>query len=200
MPFDATSDGGSGGGGGPSLTGKLLIAMPSMNDPRFRRTVIYICAHSPDGALGLIINKHAGQISFPDLLEQLDMKCAPGTEHIRIQLGGPVETGRGFILHTDDYFLDGVTLPVREHVGLTTSLDILRDMAQGRGPQKALVALGYSGWGPGQLEYEIRANAWLPCDADSDLIFSASLDTKWDAALARLGINPGNLSGDSGRA
>jgi putative transcriptional regulator len=199
MPFDATP-GGGGGGGGPSLAGKLLIAMPNMNDPRFRRTVIYMCAHSPDGALGLIINKHAGQISFPDLLEQLDMKCAPGTEHIRVQLGGPVETGRGFILHTDDYFLKGVTLPVKEHVGLTTSLDILRDMAEGRGPQKVLVALGYSGWGPGQLEYEIQANAWLHCDADTDLIFSTSLETKWDAALARLGINPGNLSGESGRA
>ncbi|MEQ1890132.1 MAG: YqgE/AlgH family protein [Alphaproteobacteria bacterium] len=199
MPFDATPDGG-GGRGGPSLAGKLLIAMPNMGDPRFRRTVIYMCAHSPDGALGLIINKHAGQISFPDLLEQLDMQCAPGTEHIRIQLGGPVETGRGFILHTDDYFLPGVTMPVREHVGLTTSLDILRDMAGGKGPQKVLVALGYSGWGPGQLEYEIQANAWLHCNADADLIFSASLETKWDAALARLGINPGNLSGASGHA
>ena len=198
MPFDATP--GGGGGSGPSLAGKLLIAMPSMNDPRFRRSVIYMCGHSPDGALGLIINKHAGQISFPDLLEQLDMKCAPGTGHIRVQLGGPVETGRGFILHTDDYFLDGVTLLVKEHVGLTTSQDILRDMAEGRGPKKVLVALGYSGWGPGQLEYEIRANAWLHCDADTDLIFSTSLDTKWDAALARLGINPGNLSGESGRA
>jgi len=196
MPFDVTP----GGGGGPSLAGKLLIAMPNMGDLRFRRTVIYMCAHSPDGALGLIINKHAGQISFPDLLEQLDMKCAPGTEHIRIQLGGPVETGRGFILHTDDYFLKGVTMPVREHVGLTTSMDILRDMAEGRGPQKVLVALGYSGWGPGQLEYEIQGNAWLHCNADTDLIFSASLEGKWDAALAKLGINPGNLSGTSGRA
>ncbi len=197
MPFDATP---GGGGGGPSLAGKLLIAMPNMGDLRFRRTVIYMCAHSPDGALGLIINKHAGQISFPDLLEQLDMKCAPGTEHIRIQLGGPVETGRGFILHTDDYFLKGVTMPVREHVGLTTSMDILRDMAEGRGPQKVLVALGYSGWGPGQLEYEIQGNAWLHCNADTDLIFSTSLEGKWDAALAKLGINPGNLSGTSGRA
>jgi len=196
MPFDATP----GGGGGPSLAGKLLIAMPNMGDLRFKRTVIYLCAHSPDGALGLIINKHAGQISFPDLLEQLDMKCAPGTEHIRIQLGGPVETGRGFILHTDDYFLKGVTMPVREHVGLTTSMDILRDMAEGRGPQKVLVALGYSGWGPGQLEYEIQGNAWLHCNADTDLVFSTSLEGKWDAALAKLGINPGNLSGTSGRA
>jgi len=132
MPFDATP-GGGGGWGGPSLAGKLLIAMPNMGDPRFKRTVIYMCAHSPNGALGLIINKHAGQISFPDLLEQLDMKCAPGTEHIRVQLGGPVETGRGFILHTDDYFLKGVTLAVKEHVGLTTSLDILRDMAGATG-------------------------------------------------------------------
>ena len=196
MPFDATP----GGGGGPSLAGKLLIAMPNMGDPRFKRTVIYLCAHSPDGALGLIINKHAGQISFPDLLEQLDMKCTPGTEHIRIQLGGPVETGRGFILHSDDYFLKGVTMPVREHVGLTTSMDILRDMAEGRGPQKVLVALGYSGWGPGQLEHEIQANAWLYCDADNDIIFSADMETKWARALARLGINPANLSGEGGRA
>lgn len=199
MPFDATP-GRGGGWSGPSLAGKMLIAMPSMGDPRFHRTVIFMCVHSPDGALGLIVNKHAGQISFPDLLEQLDMKCKPGTEHIRIQLGGPVETGRGFILHTDDYFLKGITMPVKEHVGLTTSLDILRDMAEGRGPQKVLVALGYSGWGPGQLEHEIQANAWLYCDADNDVIFSADMETKWARALARLGINPANLSGDAGRA
>ncbi len=199
MPFDATP-GGGGGWSGPSLTGKMLIAMPSMGDPRFRRTVIYMCAHSPDGALGLIVNKHAGQISFPDLLEQLDMKCQPGTEHIRVQLGGPVETGRGFILHTDDYTLKNVTMPVRDHVGLTTSVDILRDMAEGRGPVRALVALGYSGWGPGQLEYEIRSNAWLHCDADLELIFSPGLEKKWATALAKIGIDPASLSGESGRA
>lgn len=200
MPFDATPGGGGGGWSGPSLTGKMLIAMPVMGDPRFQRTLIYMCAHSPDGALGLIVNKHAGQISFSDLLEQLDMKCGPEAGQIRVQLGGPVETGRGFILHTDDYRLENVTMPVRDHIGLTTSIDILRDMADGKGPRRAMVALGYSGWGPGQLEYEIRANAWLHCNADPDLIFSNDMETKWPRALALLGLDPGKLSGSAGHA
>lgn len=199
MPFDATPGGGS-GWSGQSLEGKLLIAMPSMGDPRFKRTVIFMCAHTPDGALGLIINKHAGQISFPDLLAQLDMKCAPGAEDIRVQLGGPVETARGFILHTDDYFLKDLTLRIKNQVGLTSSLDILRDMSVGKGPQRCLVALGYSGWGPGQLEHEIRANAWLHSNADQELIFSPDMDAKWLLALAKLGIDPANLSGGAGHA
>lgn len=198
MPFDATSGRGRGFGG--SLEGELLIAMPAMGDPRFARTVIFVCAHSPDGALGLIINKHAGEIFFPQLLAQLDMKCAPGTEHIRVQLGGPVETERGFVLHTDDYLLKDVTLPIANHVGLTTSLDILRDIAQGRGPRRCVVALGYSGWGPGQLEFEMQANAWLHCNADHELIFSPDLADKWPRALAKLGIDPANLSRDAGHA
>jgi len=198
MPFDTTPQRRRGFGG--SLEGEMLIAMPNMGDARFRRTLIYMCAHSPDGALGLIVNKHAGEIFFPDLLAQLDMKCAPGTEHIRVRLGGPVETERGFVLHTDDYLLDGVTMPILNHVGLTTSLDILRDIAEGKGPEKCAVALGYSGWGPGQLEFEIQANAWLHCEADLDLIFSPDLEAKWPRALAKLGIDPGNLSGAAGHA
>lgn len=198
MPFDATP--GGGGWSGHSLEGKLLIAMPSMGDPRFHHAVIFMCAHTPAGALGLIVNKHAGQISFPDMLAQFDMKCAPESGHIRVQLGGPVETGRGFILHSDDYFLKDATMRIKNRVGLTTSLEILRDMSQGRGPQQCLVALGYSGWGPGQLEYEIKANAWLHCNADRELIFSADVETKWHHALAKLGIDPANLSGDAGHA
>ena len=131
-----------------------------MRDPRFTRTVIYMCAHTTDGAMGLVINRLVGSLSFPDLLQQLGIPTSPASEHIRIRNGGPVETGRGFVLHTADY-RDDATLDVGDTVGLTATLDILRDIAAGQGPQRSLLALGYAGWGPGQLDAEIQANAWL---------------------------------------
>jgi putative transcriptional regulator len=189
------------------LDGQLLIAMPTMGDPRFARSVIYMCAHSPEGAMGIIINHHAPNISFTELLAQLNI--VPPEDRIRlpsplhamaVHLGGPVETGRGFVLHSADYFKAESTLPIDESVCLTATIDILRDIAKGTGPDKALLALGYAGWAPGQLESEIHANGWLNCPADSDLIFDAEVDRKYSRALNRIGIDPFRLVSDSGHA
>lgn len=180
------------------LTGKLLIAMPQMHDPRFARTVVYICAHTKDGAMGLVVNRQIESLTFPDLLTQLKIEAAsPGAE-IRVMFGGPVETGRGFVLHSSDYKQDS-TLEIG-HVGLTATLDILRDLAQGTGPRRSLLALGYAGWGPGQLDTEIQDNGWLIAPADENIIFGHDLDAKWDAALAGLGVSAGLLSGQAGHA
>jgi len=181
------------------ITGQLLVAMPSMRDPRFTRTVIYMCAHTTDGAMGLVINRLVGSLSFPDLLQQLGIPTSPSSEHIRIRNGGPVETGRGFVLHSSDY-VDDATLRVGDAVGLTATLDILRDIASGQGPRRSLLALGYAGWGPGQLDAEIQANGWLLVAADPALVFDAEDDDKWQRALAKLGVSPEMLSGDSGHA
>jgi putative transcriptional regulator len=189
------------------LDGQLLIAMPAMGDPRFARSVIYMCAHSPEGAMGIIINQRAPNISFTELLAQLNI--VPPEDRIRVpsplhamavHLGGPVETGRGFVLHSADYFKAESTLPIDESVCLTATIDILRDIAKGTGPDKALLALGYAGWAPGQLESEIHANGWLNCPADPDLIFDAEVDRKYTRALGRLGIDPLRLVSDSGHA
>jgi putative transcriptional regulator len=189
------------------LDGQLLIAMPAMGDPRFARSVIYMCAHSPEGAMGIIINQRAPNISFTELLSQLNI--VPAEDRIRVasplhamavHLGGPVETGRGFVLHSADYFKAESTLPIDESVCLTATIDILRDIAKGTGPDKALLALGYAGWAPGQLESEIHANGWLNCPADSDLIFDAEVDRKYTRALNRIGIDPLRLVSDSGHA
>src|SRR4051812_24750945 len=139
------------------LTGQLLVAMPAMRDPRFTRTVIYICAHTADGALGLVVNRLVGSITFPDLLAQLGIDSKGRGEEIRVHFGGPVETGRGFVLPPADS-LDNGTLKVSSSIALTASLDILRDIAGGGGPRQSLLALGYAGWGPGQLDAEIQAN------------------------------------------
>ncbi|MFM2128464.1 MAG: hypothetical protein RL477_10 [Pseudomonadota bacterium] len=180
------------------LTGKLLVAMPQMQDPRFARTVVYICAHTRDGAMGLVLNRQIESITFPDLLKQLKIEApAPGAE-IRVMFGGPVETGRGFVLHSPDYKQDS-TLMVGV-VGLTATLDILRDMARGEGPRRSLLALGYAGWGPGQLDNEIQDNGWLVAPADEALIFGHDLTAKWDGALAKLGVSAALLSGQAGHA
>ena len=181
------------------ITGQLLVAMPSMRDPRFTRTVIYICAHTSDGAMGLVINRLVGSLSFPDLLEQLGIPTSPASQHIRIRNGGPVETGRGFVLHSSDY-LEDATLRVGEQVGLTATLDILRDIASGQGPKRSLLALGYAGWGPGQLDAEIQANGWLTVPADAALVFDEDLEGKWDRAIGKLGISHAMLSGEAGHA
>jgi putative transcriptional regulator len=185
---------------GESLEGRLLIAMPGMGDPRFDRTLIYLCAHSEDGAMGLVVNKTADNLTFDELLAQLKIPLAPNLNTIRVHYGGPVEMGRGFVLHSTDYFAAESTLPIDERIGLTETLDVLRAIAAGTGPRLAMLALGYSGWGPGQLEREIQTNGWLNCAADEQLIFDPDLDSKYGQALARIGIDPGMLSSDAGHA
>lgn len=183
----------------PSLAGQMLIAMPGIGDPRFERAVVYLCGHSVDGAMGLIVNKPVDNITFPELLEQLGID-AELPRQIRILFGGPVETGRGFVLHSADYHVTGSTLQVTEDVGLTATVEILEEIAEGEGPKQSLLALGYAGWAPGQLEEEILANGWLQCPPEADLLFGSADETKWERALATLGIDPAQLSGDAGRA
>jgi putative transcriptional regulator len=180
-------------------TGHLLVAMPQMEDPRFERSVIYLCAHNAEGAMGLVVNRLFDAITFPDLLEQLNIETGPKTEQIRVHFGGPVESGRGFVLHTDDYVRDG-TLKVRSGFALTATVDILKAIAVGEGPRRSLLALGYSGWGPGQLEPEIAANGWLVVPADPTIVFDPELDDKWQRALAATGVSVASLSGFAGRA
>ncbi len=181
------------------LTGQLLIAMPNMRDPRFARSVIYVCAHNADGAMGLVVNRLVGSVTFPDLLEQLNIEGGTACEEIRVHFGGPVESGRGFVLHSGDYRHDS-TLQVDEEMALTATVDILTDIAQGRGPRCSLLALGYAGWGPGQLDSEFQANGWLSVAADETLIFDDDLDSKWERAIGKLGIDVSLLSGDAGHA
>lgn len=180
-------------------TGHLLAAMPQMEDPRFERSVIYLCAHNAEGAMGLVVNRLFDAITFPDLLEQLSIETGPKTEQIRVHFGGPVESGRGFVLHSDDYVRDG-TLKVRTGFALTATVDILKAIAVGEGPRRSLLALGYSGWGPGQLESEIAANGWLVVPADPTIVFDQELEDKWQRALAATGVSVASLSGVSGRA
>ena len=180
-------------------TGHLLVAMPQMEDPRFERSVIYLCAHNAEGAMGLVVNRLFDAITFPDLLEQLNIETGPKTEQIRVHFGGPVESGRGFVLHSDDYVRDG-TLKVRSGFALTATVDILKAIAVGEGPRRSLLALGYSGWGPGQLESEIAANGWLVVPADPTIVFDPELEDKWQRALAATGVSIASLSGFAGRA
>jgi len=181
------------------FTGHLLAAMPQMEDPRFERSVIYLCAHNAEGAMGLVVNRLFDAITFPDLLEQLSIETGPKTEQIRVHFGGPVESGRGFVLHSDDYVRDG-TLKVRSGFALTATVDILKAIAVGEGPRRSLLALGYSGWGPGQLESEIAANGWLVVPANPTIVFDHDLEDKWQQALAATGVSVASLSGFAGRA
>jgi putative transcriptional regulator len=181
------------------LTGQLLVAMPQMRDPRFARSVIYMCAHSADGAMGLVVNRRVGSITFDDLLKQLNIGPNKRSDEIRVHFGGPVEQGRGFVLHSSDYLQSG-SLRVDEQVALTATLDILKEMAAGGGPRKSLLALGYAGWGPGQLDAEIQANGWLSVSSDEALVFDADLDNKWERAIGKIGIDFSMLSGDAGHA
>jgi len=183
-----------------SLEGKLLIAMPGMGDPRFDRSVIFMCAHSEEGALGLIVNKPAPEVKFLALLDQLGIETGGAKRDIRVHFGGPVENGRGFVLHSGDYLSNSSTLQVTDGFGMTATLDVLEEIANGSGPASALLALGYSGWGPGQLEDEILQNGWLTCDAAPEIVFGADDGAKWSAALGTLGVDPIMLSGSAGRA
>ncbi len=181
------------------LTGQLLVAMPGIGDQRFDKTVIYLCAHSEEGAMGLVINQEIDSLTFPDLLEQLGIDPDPTSVQIQVQFGGPVESGRGFVLHSPDYVQDG-TLVVDNSIALTATVDILRAIVDGEGPQKTLLALGYAGWGPGQLDTEIRSNGWLHVPADNDLVFGVDLDSKWERAMTKIGIDPRMLSDVAGHA
>lgn len=181
------------------LEGQMLIAMPGMEDPRFKRALIYICAHSRHGAMGLVVNKAMTNITFPDLLEQLGVEGdAPPTD-IEVFFGGPVEQSRGFVLHTADYAQES-SLVVNDEYTLSASLDVLKAIADGRGPKKCLMALGYSGWAPGQLETELQANGWLHVPADQDLVFGIDCESKWIDAVTKLGVDISLLSAESGHA
>jgi len=185
----------------PNLTGQLLIAMPDLGDPRFYGSVVFLCAHSPDGAMGLILNKPMPDVRFADMLDQLGIARGDATPELPVCYGGPVEMRRGFVLHSADYTGAGTDrLEIDERFSMTATLDILRDIAGGFGPAHAFMALGYAGWGPGQLEAEIGQNSWLTTAARPDLVFGPEMEGKWAAALATLGISPLTLSSQSGRA
>jgi putative transcriptional regulator len=189
------------------LDGQLLIAMPVMGDPRFERSVIYMCAHSAEGAMGIMVNRPVGSIDFPELLVQLNIinkdeqiKLPETAETMQVLRGGPVETGRGFVLHSSDFYIDNATLRIDDGICLTATVDILKAIANGSGPKHAILALGYAGWRAGQLEAEIQGNGWLHCDADPDLVFGEDVDDKYTRALRKIGIDPGMLSNEAGHA
>ncbi len=181
------------------LAGQMLIAMPQMRDARFSRSVVYLCAHTDEGAMGLVINRMFNGLSFPDLLEQLNISPTPLCDPVKIHFGGPVEAGRGFVLHSTDYVQE-TTLVVNDDVGLTATIDVLKAIANGDGPSRSLLALGYAGWGAGQLDNEMRDNAWLSVEPDDDLLFGAAHDTKWERAIAKIGVDFSMLSGEAGHA
>ncbi len=183
-----------------NLSGKLLIAMPGMGDPRFQHSVIFVCAHTEDGAMGLIVNKPADDLKFGQLLDQLKIRRSDKAQDIRIHFGGPVEHARGFVLHGTDYDGEGSTLRVDHHFAMTATVDVLQALANGEGPGQSILALGYAGWGPQQLEREILANGWLTCDASEHLVFELGDTAKWEAALQSIGVNPLSLSASAGRA
>jgi len=189
------------------LDGRLLIAMPVMDDERFARSVIYLCAHSSEGAMGIVVNRAAGSIDFPELLVQLNIidkgrqiRLPDAAENLKVLKGGPVETGRGFVLHSSDFFIKDATLPIDDGICLTATLDILKAIAGGTGPKQAILALGYAGWAPGQLENEIQHNGWLHCDADAELIFGRNVEDKYKRALDKIGIDIAMLSNEAGHA
>ncbi|MGN6468034.1 MAG: YqgE/AlgH family protein [Rhizobiaceae bacterium] len=187
------------------LEDQFLVAMPGMTDERFARSVVYICAHGEDGALGLIINQKQ-EMRFPDLLVQLGIvqekeaiHLPEATRELVVRHGGPVDRSRGFVLHSGDFVVES-SMPVSDTVCLTATIDILRAMSAGRGPQHALMALGYSGWGAGQLEHEISQNGWLTCPADPEVLFADDIDSIYDRILASIGVDVTHLSSVAGHA
>ncbi|OLP54589.1 hypothetical protein BJF92_03260 [Rhizobium rhizosphaerae] len=187
------------------LDGQFLIAMPGMLDSNFARTVVFICAHSSDGAMGFVLNR-SQQLTFPEVLLHLDIinsdqaiRLPDSTRDFQIQTGGPVETGRGFVLHSDDYLSES-SIPINDEICMTATLDIIRAISRGKGPTKAMLMLGYVGWGPGQLENEIAANDWLTSPPNEELIFDRTLVDKYDRALALMGVAPAMLSPTAGHA
>ena len=184
---------------GTHLTGQLLIAMPAMSGPHFAQSVIYVCAHTEEGAMGIVLNRPLASPSFDDLLEQLGVAPVPPVRRISLCKGGPVDNARGFVLHTADWTGDG-SLVVDDRVALTASLDVLKAIADGGGPREGLLALGYAGWGPGQLDEEIGQNAWLSAPASLELVFDGEHQTKWRRAMGILKVDPLLLSASAGHA
>lgn len=182
------------------LEGKLLIAMPGMPDPRFEKSVIFMCAHSAKGAMGLIINKPIDGLSFRELMTKFNIAVTSDGPETPILFGGPVNMGRGFVLHSADYGSRDATLPITSEISLTATTDILEAISKGTGPSKSILALGYAGWGTGQIESEILANGWIHCDPDPALIFNTPYEAKWETAIAKLGAEISGLSADAGRA
>jgi putative transcriptional regulator len=187
----------------PYFTGRLLLAMPNMGDPRFHKAVILICAHDEQGAMGLVLNHMLPGLNMQQLLSQLNLE-----EEITLEMdsneapvlsGGPVETARGFILHSNDFFQED-TIQVNDNISVTGTVDALKEIANGKGPDKMLFILGYAGWSPGQLDDEIQQNAWLIAEPDIDLVFSTRSEQKWDKAIKNLGVDPAMLSGVAGTA
>jgi putative transcriptional regulator len=181
------------------LTGMLLVAMPNMSDPRFARSVIYLCAHSAEGAMGLIVNQLADNVDFPSVIDQLGIQPTPTCEDTPVHVGGPVESSRGFVLHSPDYVLES-TLVIDKDFALTATVDVLRAIADGKGPRRRVLALGYAGWGAGQLDAEIQANGWLLAPADADIVFGRDNTAKWDMALHKIRVDPRLLSTVAGHA
>jgi len=189
------------------LDGQMLIAMPAMMDERFARSLIYICAHSSEGAMGIVVNHPAPNINFSDLLVKLNVipvadviRLPSGAGVVKVMRGGPVETERGFVLHSADFFIENSTLPIDDGICLTATIDILKAIARGDGPRSAILALGYAGWAPGQLETEIQGNGWLHCTADPELLFGPDIGGKYERALKKIGIDLGMLSSEAGHA
>jgi putative transcriptional regulator len=182
------------------LHGKLIMAMPGMPDSRFEQSVILMCSHSAEGALGLIVNKPIPALPFRELMLKMDIPVTEACPRQPVLYGGPVETDRGYVLHGTEPNQRPATLAVTPEIGLTPTVDILRAIAEGRGPERWLMALGYAGWGPGQIENEIAANGWIHCDADPGLVFDAAMDAKWRLAFGKLGAGLSGLSSEAGRA
>lgn len=191
-----------------SLEGKFLVAMPTLKGPFFERSVVYLCSHSDDGAMGLVVNQISTQITFPDLLRQVDILSdddqsinlpAPA-RHMQVLNGGPVDQGRGFVLHSADFKLESSTLDVSDDICLTATIEILRALAEGKGPQSALLTLGYAGWSPGQLEEELQSNSWLTCSADQSLLFECEAEDRYQRSLDLMGIDLTMLSSEAGHA
>ena len=182
------------------LTGKFLIAMPGIGDPRFENALVYLCAHSEDGTMGLIVNRQSDDVVIDDVLDQLEIKACDDMPALAVHFGGPVEMGRGFVLHEAAYQDGDATMVVDENFAMTASQDILKDIARGQGPERRIFCLGYAGWGPQQLEDEISANGWLTCDASKDIVFKLPDARKWEATLKTLGVSPEFLSGAAGHA
>lgn len=182
-----------------TLTGQLLVAMPHMADSRFARTVVYLCAHSAEGAMGLVVNRLIDSLSFHSLLDQLGLEANGEALEMPVHFGGPVESSRGFVLHSADYIQDS-TLVIDEDMALTATIDVLKAIANGSGPRQRVLALGYAGWGAGQLDAEIQANGWLMVPADHELVFGVDNDTKWERSMAKIGIDLSLLSTEAGHA
>jgi putative transcriptional regulator len=181
------------------LTGQLLLAMPTMPDPRFARSVIYVCSHGPNGAMGLVVNRLYGEVNFRALLQQLNVKTAGTAPDLPVHYGGPVESGRGFVLHSSDYLREG-TMRIDDNIALSATIEILQALAGGGGPERAMMALGYTGWGAGQLDAEMQANGWLTAPADEELLFGNDIETKWERTLAKIGVSASMLSAEAGHA